>query len=321
MARIARLVVPGEAHHVTQRGNRRQPTFFNDDDYRAYIDLLYSSGDRFQVLQVLGTVYLTLDHRASAPYPRRMARIARLVVPGEAHHVTQRGNRRQPTFFNDDDYRAYSDLLAAACARTGVACWAYCLMPNHVHLILVPPLQALPATTDQPEGPAPADSLRACLGEAHRRYTRRVNFREGWRGHLWQERFHSFVMDAPYLLACAAYVERNPVKAGLAERAAAWPWSSAAAHLAGRDDGLCEAGPLLERAARWRGIGWSALLGEDADDDVLKRFRRHARTGRPLGEAAFVARLETETGRPLRPRRPGPPKQVDDGEKPERQGS
>ena len=129
-----------------------------------------------------------------------MARMARLVVPGHAHHVTQRGNRRMETFFGAADYRAYLELLAEALERTGVACWAYCLMPNHVHLILVPPRAPRPATAARAEGPAPADSLRACLGEAHRRYTRRINFRQGWRGHLWQERFHSFVMDAPYLL-------------------------------------------------------------------------------------------------------------------------
>ena len=67
-----------------------------------------------------------------------MARIARFAVPGLPHHVTQRGNRREPVFFGDDDYELYRDLLAGQCLRQGVACWAYCLMPNHVHLILVP---------------------------------------------------------------------------------------------------------------------------------------------------------------------------------------
>ncbi|MDJ0943575.1 MAG: transposase, partial [Kiloniellales bacterium] len=97
-----------------------------------------------------------------------MARLARVVVPGVPHHVTQRGNRRLETFFEDDDYRAYLDLLAASCAEARVAVWTYCLMPNHVHLVLVP---------KEPDG------LRRALGEAHRRYTRRINFREGWRGH------------------------------------------------------------------------------------------------------------------------------------------
>jgi putative transposase len=240
-----------------------------------------------------------------------MARMARLVVPGYAHHVTQRGNRRMETFFDEEDYRAYLKLLAVALERTGVACWAYCLMPNHVHLILVPPLAPRPATAERSEGPAPADSLRACLGEAHRRYTRHINFREGWRGHLWQERFHSFVMDAPYLLACARYVEQNPVKAGLVARAEDWPWSSARIHLAGRDEPVCQAAPLLERAEAWQGLDWPSLLAGETSEAVLERFRGQALTGRPLGDGEFLARIESLTGRDLQPRHPGRPRKIE----------
>ena len=127
-----------------------------------------------------------------------MARLARIVVPGMPHHVTQRGNRWQPTFFAEEDYAAYLELMSERCREEGVEIWAYCLMPNHVHLIAVPKRE---------------DSLRRAIGEAHRRYTRRVNLREGWRGHLWQERFSSFVLDEPYLLTSARYVELNPVRA------------------------------------------------------------------------------------------------------------
>ena len=121
-----------------------------------------------------------------------MARLARVVAAGIPHHVTQRGNRRQQVFFSDDDYAVYRELLAEGCRAAGVAVWGYCLMPNHVHLILTP--------SDE-------DGLRAALGEAHRRYTRHVNLREGWRGYLWQGRFASCPMDEAYLLACARYVE------------------------------------------------------------------------------------------------------------------
>ena len=120
-----------------------------------------------------------------------MARLARVVAAGLPHHVTQRGNRRQKVFFGEGDYEIYRGLLAEGCRAAGVAVWAYCLMPNHVHLILVP---------------SDADGLRAALGEAHRRYTRQVNLREGWRGYLWQGRFASFPMDESHLLACARYV-------------------------------------------------------------------------------------------------------------------
>jgi putative transposase len=214
-----------------------------------------------------------------------MARFARVVVPGVPHHVTQRGNRRLETFFGEADYRAYLDLLAEHSAAAGVAVWAYCLMPNHVHLVLVP----------QDE-----DGLRRVLGEAHRRYTRRVNFREGWRGHLWQERFHSFAMDEGHLLAAARYVELNPVRAGLARRARDWRWSSARAHLAGRDDALVQVAPLLELVGDWR-----AFLAGGLEDEALEALRRHTRTGRPLGSAAFLERLEARLGRALRPGKRG----------------
>ena len=104
-------------------------------------------------------------------------------------------------------------------------------MPNHVHLIPVP---------------QSADGLRRAVGEAHRRYTRMVNFREGWRGHLWQGRFASFVLDEPYLLTAARYVELNPVRAGLVNTPRQYRWSSAAAHLRGRDDDLVRVAPLLQ---------------------------------------------------------------------------
>ncbi len=102
------------------------------------------------------------------------------------HHITQRGNRRQPTFFCDDDYAAYLDLMAEWCGEQGVEIWAYCLMPNHTHLIAVPQTE---------------DGLRRALGEAHRRYTRHINFREKWRGYLWQGRFASSCRSAWFLVA------------------------------------------------------------------------------------------------------------------------
>jgi len=214
-----------------------------------------------------------------------MARLARVVVPGVAHHVTQRGNRRQATFFQEEDYAAYLALLGEWCGRCGVAVWAYCLMPNHVHLIVVP---------DSEEG------LRRALGEAHRRYSRRINFRAGWRGHLWQGRFASFAMDERYLLRAARYVELNPVRAGLCRVPWRWPWSSAAAHVAGRDDGVVRVAPLLERVNDWR-----EFLTE-AGEAEAELWRRHERTGRPLGEPAFLDRIEALLGRIVRPAKRGP---------------
>lgn len=214
-----------------------------------------------------------------------MARLARVVAPGEPHHVVQRGNRRMPTFFREDDYRLYFRLLAEWCGRHNVAVWAYCLMPNHVHCIAVP---------QEPDG------LRKAVGEAHRRYTAHINTREGWTGHLWQGRFSSCAMDRAYCLAAARYIERNPVRAGLCAEPGDYPWSSAAAHLAGRDDGLVRVEPLLSMME-----DWAAFLGRPEDGQEAERLRRHTATGRPLGPADFLHRLEQAVGRDLTPGRPG----------------
>jgi len=212
--------------------------------------------------------------------------MARVVVPGVPHHVTQRGNRRQTTFFEEGDYQTYKSLLAEWCLSSGVEVWAYCLMPNHVHLIVVP-------STER--------ALRAAIGEAHRRYTVMVNAREGWKGCLWQGRFFSFPMAPGHLFNGARYVELNPVRAGLVKRPEDWRHSSARAHLTGRPDGLVDPDPLLERVGDWR-----ALLAVGLPQDSVEKIHRHERTGRPLGDTVFLEQLETTVGRRLRPRKPGP---------------
>ena len=174
-----------------------------------------------------------------------MARIARAVAPGFPHHVTQRGNRRQQAFFNDEDYQSYLALMSEWCMRFRVETWAYCLMPNHVHLIVVPETK---------------DGLNLAIGEAHRRYTRRINFREDWR------------------------------------------WSSAAAHITGKDDILVKTEPLLELANK----PWKQFLAVDVEEPEIELFRKHERTGRPLGEDAFIEKLEHLLDRTLKPQKPGP---------------
>ncbi len=215
-----------------------------------------------------------------------MARLARVVVPEYPHHITQRGNRRQQTFFCDDDYRAYIALVSEWCALCGVEIWFYCLMPNHVHLIAVP---------ESEEG------LRKAIGEAHRRYTRHVNFRENWRGHLWQGRFASYVMDNKYLVNAVRYIAMNPVKAGLSERPEQYQWSSARAYLHGRRD------PLVKVSGLNRIVGdWKAFFREDVDVETAERMRQHERTGRPLGSESFVVKVEKMLGRMVGPQKRGP---------------
>jgi putative transposase len=220
-----------------------------------------------------------------------MARIARFVAPGLPHHVTQRGNRRERIFFSDDDYALYRRLLAGQCRKQGVACWADCLMPNHVHLILVP---------DRPE------SLGRALGETHRRYSTAVNARLGVTGHLFQARFGSVAMDEEHLMTAARYVALNPVRAHLVERPEDWRWSSVGAHLAAQDDALVTVAPLTERA----GGRFADLIETAPSDEAVSALRAAETIGRPVGSPAFLDRLADATGRDPRPRRRGPKPKV-----------
>lgn len=218
-----------------------------------------------------------------------MARLARVVAPRYPHHVTQRGNRRQETFFGDDDYRAYVELLGQWCKAYRVRVWAWCLMPNHVHLILVPPDE---------------DALRLAVGKTHKHYSRRVNFREDWRGHLWQGRFASYPMDDAHLRQAARYIDLNPVRAGLVRRPEDWEWSSARGRILGVDDPLVDRRNPLDRARDTR--DWAAFLRAGVSDEDLERLRRHERTGRPLGSPSFVERIADLLGRDLVPKKRGP---------------
>ena len=215
-----------------------------------------------------------------------MARLARVVVPGFPHHVTQRGNGRQRVFFSDDDYRLYIGLLASSCAAAGVACWAFALMPNHIHAILVP---------------GDEDGLRAALAPVHRRYAGLVNARRRRTGHFWQGRYGAAAMDEEHLAAAFRYILRNPVAAGLSRAPERWPWSSAAAYLTGRADGLTETGPMLSRFPDMAALLKSAEIAEGGlavpGDETV---------GRPRGSPAFMARIERKTGRRLIPAKRGP---------------
>lgn len=180
----------------------------------------------------------------------------------------------------------YIRLLSDWSARKGVEIWAYCLMPNHVHLIATPQSE---------------DGLAAAIGEAHRRYTRAVNFAQGWRGYLWQGRFASVVLDGPHLLSAVRYVEQNPVRAGLCRVAWEYAWSSAAAHVNGRKDQLVKIEGLRGLVPDWR-----EYVQCQCSRAELEALRRHERTGRPLGSDNFVQGLEIRLARALFPKKSGP---------------
>ena len=214
-----------------------------------------------------------------------MARLARILVPGSPHHVTARGNRREPIFFEDGDQEIYLDMLAEQMRLARVSVWAYCLMPNHVHLILTPEDEA---------------GMGRAMGAAHRRWANFVNARGRWRGHLFEGRYKSSVMDEAHLMAAVRYVALNPVRARLVAKAEDWPWSSVRAHLAGRDDGLVSVAPVLERYG-----DFAELMRTDADDPAFAAIRASEATGRPLATAEFIAGLERILRRPIARRAPG----------------
>ncbi len=217
-----------------------------------------------------------------------MGRIARVVIAGYPHHVVQRGNRRQVVFFSEDDKRLYLKILNHYCRKEAVAVWCYCLMDNHVHLIAAP---------------RKSESLAKAIGETHKKYTWMINIRENWKGHLWQDRFLSYPMDERHLYMAVRYIERNPVRAGIVKRAEDYPWSSAKSHVFGVPDKV-----LTEFYLNWEIKDWSAYLQEEEKEEDLDIFRKHERTGRPLGDEDFITRIEEITGRILRKKKAGRPK-------------
>ena len=223
-----------------------------------------------------------------------MARLPHIVIPGYPHHVTQRGNRRAQTFFEDGDYELYEALLSEAARKAGAEVWCYCLMPNHVHMIIVP--------SDE-------DGLRRTFADAHRRYTGYINARMRVTGHLWQGRFGSVVMDEEHLARAVRYVSMNPVRAGLVERAEQWRWSSVGSHLAGKDNALVTVAPVLDRYGDFA----TFLAQEESSAEAFTRLRQSETTGRPLGSDDWMDRLSALTGRELKARKRGPKSKTEGG--------
>lgn len=214
-----------------------------------------------------------------------MSKFPRLIVPGYPHHITQRGVRRQRTFFDAADYEAYLELAIELADEYGIEYWAYCLMPNHIHAVVVP---------------SERSDLSKYFAILHRRYARRTNLRHEWQGHLWQKRFFSVVMEEAHAITALRYTELNPVRSGICRTPLDWRWSSARANLELHSD------PLIDRA-RTKAIvtNWNRLLASAEDDDAVQRLRAATGTGRPTGSDTFLKDIESRTGRRIRKRRPG----------------
>ena len=225
-----------------------------------------------------------------------MGRIARVVVPESWHHVTQRGNHQQRVFYDDGDRKLYLDLLRSYCLRRSVRITGYCLMGNHVHLLV---------------SPARATGLAQALGRTHNDYARWLNLRRRQSGHVWQNRFYSCPLDEDHKWAALRYVELNPVRSGLVERAEEWPWSSAPAHVTETDPaGLID---WADWRRKWCAESWGQALRHGREEAaMMERIRDATRTGRPAGGEDFVTRVESVVGRTIRVRKRGPkPKAID----------
>ena len=217
-----------------------------------------------------------------------MPRIARIVVIGCPHHITQRGNYQQKTFSIKADYEKYLQWLSEYCKKYKLSTLAFCLMPNHVHFISIP---------QQP------DSLSKTFNTCHMRYSQYYNKRNRNNGHLWQGRFYSCPLDEGHLYEAVRYVENNPVRAKIVKKAEEWQWSSAKAHLNNEKINLVlgDIGDYIDIPS------WKQYLTEKQDDKIIKEIKSNTLTGRPSGNDSFMSKIENMLGRRLRPLPEGRP--------------
>lgn len=209
-----------------------------------------------------------------------MARLARSVIAGYPHHVVQRGNHEQPVFGIETDYRHYLEWLREYSAHYEVGIWAYCLMPNHVHFVCVPKTE---------------DSLARAFNTLHMRYAQYFNGKNAVCGHLWRARFMSCALDGPSAHEEVRFVETNPVRKGIVERAEDYPWSSARSHVTGAPDPLLADGRFFQNASS----NWGAYLTDRGEELIIRRVRERLKTGRPAGDVSFLRELEGIVGRRL----------------------
>ncbi len=225
-----------------------------------------------------------------------MARLPRLTVPGYPHHVIQRGNNRQAIFVDDEDRRYMLNLLWEHASACGVAIHAYVLMDNHLHLL------ATPGT---------AEGLPRLMQSVGRRYVRHFNDRHGRTGTLWEGRYRSTVVETDrYLLACMAYIDLNPVRAGMVGQARDFPWSSHAHYIGQRTDRLITPHPLfwsLGNTPFAREAAYAEMVHAGIGAAQQSALTDATLRGWALGGADFVSELQMLTARRTSPLKAGRP--------------
>ena len=218
-----------------------------------------------------------------------MPRIARIVVEEYPHHITQRGNYCQKVFSEDEDYTTYLNWIKEYSKKFNFDILAYCLMPNHVHFIAIPKKK---------------NSLAKAFNSSHMRYSQYYNRKNNLTGHLWQGRFYSCVLDEKHLLQAVRYIETNPVRAKLVQKAEDWPWSSAKCHITDKEDIL----PLKDIKDIIEIDNWPSYLTQKEEDTIIQKIRLNTLTGRPLGSDSFISKLEKLFGKRLHALPRGRPK-------------
>jgi putative transposase len=205
-----------------------------------------------------------------------MPRIARVVITDYPHHITQRGNYKQTTFQEGADFKRYLVWLEEYRKKHKLNMLAFCLMPNHIHVIAIPEEK---------------DSLAKVFNTCHMRYSQYFNKKNNAVGHLWQGRFYSCALNEQHLYEAVRYVENNPVRAGLVEKAWNWEWSSAAYHLMNKNEGHMLI--KLEDINKFIKVdSWEKYLKEKTDDKIVKQMKANTLTGRPSGNDSFVEKIE-----------------------------
>jgi putative transposase len=219
-----------------------------------------------------------------------MARLARVLCNDTAYHVTQRGNARQSVFHSDQDRSVYLDLLRTQCRVQQLALAGYCLMSNHVHLIVIP---------------RRTSSLPLALKHIHGRYAAYYNALHASSGHVWQGRYYSCPLDEPHFWAALRYVELNPARALMVDDPCDYPWSSAAVHCGrAQDHGL----DMKLFTDMWTPVAWQEYLNQGGVAEETEAIRGNTHTGRPLGDVNFVSRIEEALHRRLAPSKGGRPR-------------
>ena len=218
-----------------------------------------------------------------------MPRQARIVIPHVAHHITQRGNYRQNVFDKERDYKQYCEWINEYAQEIGLDILAYCLMKNHVHFIVVPKQES---------------DLAAVFKTAHMRYAHYINRQRKAKGHLWQGRFYSCILEDTHLYRAIRYVENNPLRAKIVKCAWDYEYSSAKEHAKERDKPLIK---LTEHKNIKYGKQWREYLRED-DSQMTQEIRLKTSRGLVIGSDSFLSKLEKLLNRSLKCLRQGRPR-------------